>query len=124
MRILPKEERTGLLCECGRRKEESRFECCNECEFLDGGRDVHSETIELLRNHDMSCTEIAKASGRWRDAVQRSLGLLVKQGRVARYWREGECRETESKRHQFVSKMRTGATSCWVYTLTDRRKVA
>lgn len=100
-------ERKTKECECGNAKSYGSVACLR-CIYLDGERPKQAAVIHALRGTDgLSLVEIVgvvhgRMSHSARTAMQRTMGRLIKLGRVRRYWREDE------------------GADCWAYVLDGK----
>lgn len=100
-------ERKTKECECGNAKSYGSVACLR-CIYLDGKRSKQSDVIHALRGTDgLSLTEICDlvnggSSAGARIGMKRTMGSLIRAGRVRRYWREDD------------------GSSCWAYLLDGK----
>jgi hypothetical protein len=108
-------------CECGERKSTSA-RCCHRCAYLDGWTETQAHVIDSLRGMDgLSVREICEAVFGRHDANSarsaiRTLQILMKSGRIRRYWYEGK-RGTQRHRAGLDITIHEAAMGCWMYVL-------
>jgi hypothetical protein len=100
-------------CECGNPKS-VKSECCPRCTYLDGTRTGAAIICALRGTDGLTAQEIhAAIGGGYESATTRSLQVLMRAGRVRRYWRE-----SAQERDGWL--VTSGTTGCWVYILDGK----
>lgn len=100
-------ERKTKECECGNAKSYGSIACLR-CIYLDGKRSKQADVIFALRGTDglslaELCTLVGGSSSRGvRVGMKRTMGSLMRAGRVRRYWREDD------------------GSDCWAYVLDGK----
>lgn len=110
-------------CECGNSKSR-KSKACDRCLFLDGRRQDWGIVIDAMRgSRGMSLLELCEATksgvefSNHRRAMLRTMQTLMEQGRVRRYWREGDEFAVSNAWGRGANSC--GAGGCWAYVLTE-----